>query len=97
MLKLKSKGVKNLSETYLSTGFLDPQRERLNLLLVRQLNSGLALAQHGDDGHAGVSADDWDLHGLRVDSIDLSDEGGSSDYVQGGHSEHAVGVVYTSL
>lgn len=70
-----------MRNNYLSTSFLDSLSKSINLGLVGQLDGGLALAQQGNDGYSGVTTDDWDGHCLRVDTVDLTDEGSGTDHV----------------
>jgi hypothetical protein len=60
-------------------------------LLARQVVAGLG--EEGNDGSAGVATDDGDVLGGGVVVLDLGDEAGSADNVEGGDTEEALGVV----
>lgn len=64
-------------------------------LLASQVVAGLG--QEGDDGSAGVTTDDGDVLAGGVGVLQLGDEAGSADNVEGGDTEQALGVVDTSL
>jgi hypothetical protein len=51
------------------------------------------LGEEGNDGSAGVATDDGDVLGGGVVVLDLGDEAGSADNVEGGDTEEALGVV----
>ena len=55
------------------------------------------LGEEGDDGGAGVTADDGDTEFLGVDASDAGKEAGGTDDVEGSDTEDAAGVVNTSL
>lgn len=56
-----------------------------------------ALAEEGDDGLAGVTADDDNVLVGGVGALVLGDEAGGADDVEGGDTEQALGVVDTGL
>lgn len=51
------------------------------------------LRDEGHDGDAGVAADDGDGFVLGVGALELGDEAGGADDVEGGDAEDALGVV----
>lgn len=51
------------------------------------------LAEERDDGHAGVATDDGDVLVGGVGALELGDEAGGADDVEGGDTEQALGVV----
>ena len=53
----------------------------------------VALGEEGDDGDAGVAADDGDVLVLGVGALDLGDEAGGADDVEGGDAEEGLWVV----
>ena len=53
----------------------------------------VGLREERDDGHAGVATDDGDGLVGRVGALDLRDEAGGTDDVEGGDTEEALGVV----
>jgi hypothetical protein len=53
------------------------------------------LGEQGDDGHAGVTADDGDVLIRGVGTLQLGNKSGGSDDVKGGDAEEAFGVVDT--
>lgn len=53
----------------------------------------VALGEEGDDGDARVAADDGNVLVLGVGALDLRDEAGGADDVEGGDAEEALGVV----
>lgn len=57
----------------------------------------LALGEEGNDGDTGVTANDGDGLISRVGLLDLGDEAGSADDIEGGDTEEALGVVDTLL
>ena len=57
--------------------------------------SVVGLGQKGDDGDTGVTTDDGDLLVGGVGVLDLGDEAGGTDNVQGGDTEETLGVVDT--
>lgn len=52
-----------------------------------------ALGEERDDGDTGVATDDGDVLVLGVSALDLGDEAGSADDVEGGDTEELLGVV----
>lgn len=60
-------------------------------LLAREVVAGLG--KEGHNGGAGVAADDSDVLVGGVGALDLGDEAGSADDVEGGYTEEALGVV----
>lgn len=57
----------------------------------------LALGEKGDDGDTGVTTDDGDGLISGVGLLDLGDEAGSADDIEGGDTEEALGVVDAGL
>ena len=57
----------------------------------------LALGEEGNDGDTGVTTDNGDGLISGVGLLDLGDEAGSADDIEGGDTEKALGVVDTSL
>ena len=57
----------------------------------------VALGEEGNDGDTGVAADDGDVLVLGVGVLDLGDEAGGADDVEGGDTEEALGVVDAGL
>jgi hypothetical protein len=57
----------------------------------------LALGEEGDDGDTGVATDDGDGLISGVGLLDLGDEAGSANNIEGGDTEEALGVVDASL
>lgn len=55
----------------------------------------VGLGEEGNDGHTGVATDDGDVLVGGAGALDLGDEAGSTDNVQGGDTEEALGVVDT--
>lgn len=53
------------------------------------------LREERDDGDTGVATNDGDVLVLGVGSLDLGDESGSTDNVEGGDTEEGLGVVDT--
>ena len=53
----------------------------------------VGLGEDGDDGDAGVTTDHGDLLVGRVGLLDLGDEAGGTDDVEGGDTEQTLGVV----
>lgn len=62
-------------------------------LLARQVIAGLG--QKRDDGSTGVATNDGDVLVSGVGSLDLGDEAGGADDIEGGDTEEALGVVDT--
>jgi hypothetical protein len=56
----------------------------------------VALAEEGNNGDTGVTTNDGDLLVGRVGSLDLANESGSTNDVEGGDTEQALGVVDTT-
>lgn len=54
------------------------------------------LRKQRDDGDTGVATDDGNLLGGGVGSLDLGDEAGGTDNVEGGDTEETLGVVDTA-
>ena len=57
----------------------------------------LALGEEGDDGDTGVSTNDGNGLISRVGLLDLGDEAGCADDIEGGDTEEALGVVDAGL
>lgn len=55
----------------------------------------VGLGEEGNDGHTGVATDDGDVLVGGAGALDLGDEAGGTDNVQGGDTEEALGVVDT--
>ena len=53
----------------------------------------VGLREQGNDGHTGVTANDGDGLAGGVGALDLGDEAGSTDNVEGGDTEQTLGVV----
>ena len=53
------------------------------------------MREEGNDGRAGVATDDGDVLVGGVGALDLGDETGSTDDVEGGDTKEALGVVDT--
>lgn len=71
----------------LVTSELDAVGQSLDLLL----GEGVAgLGEEGDDGDARVATDDGDLGILSRDLLDLRDEAGGTDNIEGGDTEESI-------
>ena len=51
------------------------------------------LREEGNDGDAGMSTDDGDVLVRGIGALDLGDEAGGSDDVEGCDAEEALGIV----
>lgn len=56
----------------------------------------VGLGEEGDDGDTGVTTNNGDVLGGGVGLLDLGDEAGSANEIEGGDTEEALGVVDTS-
>jgi hypothetical protein len=63
----------------------------LGELLAGEVVAGLR--EEGDDSGTGVAADDSDVLVGRVGALDLRDEAGGADDIEGGDTEEALGVI----
>lgn len=66
-----------------------------DLLVGGQVGVG-GLGEQGDDGHTGVATDNGDVLVGGVGALELGDEAGGTDDVEGGDTEQALGVVDTT-
>lgn len=85
-----------LSLDDLVTTELDPVDKLVEGLASDALASSV-LGQQGDDGRAGVAADDGDVALLGGDIANGGQEAGSTDDVEGGDTEETLGVEDTGL
>jgi hypothetical protein len=83
-------------ESLTVTTELDSLDESLVLLALDVLALG-GLAQEGDNGDTRVTTDDGDVDVLGVGLLDLGQESGSSDNVEGGDTEESLLVKDTGL
>ncbi|RUP50784.1 hypothetical protein BC936DRAFT_137684 [Jimgerdemannia flammicorona] len=71
------------------TAKLDAVSQGLNLVLSERMTG---LGQQGYNGDARVAADDGDLGFGAISILELGDEARSTDNIEGGHAEEALGI-----